>query len=75
MPSKTAATRIRQRITGAHPYKVPPEDGRRARYAVPQVVVSEDQLAMIRTVVETAAAVTVRETLRVFRVTPSKHHE
>jgi hypothetical protein len=65
---KTAATLIRQRLTGAKPYKVPPEDGRRARYAIPEIIVSEEQFQVIKTVVETSCSVTVRETLRVFRV-------
>lgn len=59
-----AKTRIRQRITGDRPYKVPPTDGRRARYALPVVRVTDAEFRII----EATVRVAVCEVLRVFRV-------
>jgi hypothetical protein len=69
-----SATLAKQRKTGERPYKVPPTDGRRLRYALPRIPVTAHELTVIRAHFEVAVAQAI-EIFHVREESPNEHSQ
>lgn len=57
-------TLARGRVTGAIPYKVPPTDGRRARYAIKRIPLTPEQYDALQAAFELNARTVLRSFFR-----------